>query len=97
MPFVETQDIKYIARLARLRLKEQDAERLAKQMDKILDYVHQLSSLDTKDVKPTSHIVGIKNVFRDDKVKPSISKEEVLRCAPVREGDFFKVPKVIEE
>lgn len=97
MPFVETQDIKYIARLARIRLKDEQLERLTKQMDKILDYVNQLTSLDTKDVSPTSHILGMKNVFRQDKVKPSIPKEEMLRLAPLKQGDFFKVPKVIEE
>lgn len=96
MPYVETQDVQYIAHLARIRLKREQIDRLTKQLDEILDYVNQLKSVDTENVQSTSHVLPIKNVFREDTVRRSILKEEALGNAPSIQGDFFKVPKVIE-
>ncbi len=65
-------------------------------MDSILSYMDKLNQLDTTDIDPTSHVLPIKNVFRKDEVRPSLSLEEALSNAPDRKNGFFRVPRVIE-
>ncbi|HNV86023.1 MAG TPA: Asp-tRNA(Asn)/Glu-tRNA(Gln) amidotransferase subunit GatC [Candidatus Omnitrophota bacterium] len=89
-------DIDRIAALARIKLKAEEKEKLAADLGNILSYVEKLSSLDTENVPPTSHVLAIENVFRKDVQTPQRIIEEVLAKAPEREGDFFKVPKVVE-
>lgn len=90
-------DIDKIAKLARISLKPEEKAKLAGDLEKILGHINELSKLDTKDVEPTSHVLPLENVFRDDVVKPSKVRDEVLDHAPKREGNFFKVPKIIGE
>ena len=89
-------DIDKVAELARLSLKPEEKEKIAKDLGSILQYVKQLESLDTREVEPTSHVLNLENVFRKDEVKPSEVRDEVLSHAPLRDGKFFKVPKVVE-
>lgn len=89
--------VRYVARLARIKLSEKEVKLFAQQLDQILAYVDKLKKLDVKDVPPTSHVMVLKNVFREDKTKPSLTKEEVLKNAPQKKNDFFKVPRIIEE
>ncbi len=89
-------DIAKIAKLARLNLKPEEKGKLAKDLEAILGYVRKLDSLNTQNVPPTSHVLDLGNVFRQDEVKPSRVREEALNHAPSREGKFFKVPKVVE-
>lgn len=93
---ITKQDVEYVAKLARLKLSEKEKEKFAKQLDQILKYVDKLNELDTKKVKPTSHVLSLKNVFREDKVGKSLKVEKVLENAPEKAKGFFKVPKVIE-
>ncbi|MFH1867450.1 MAG: Asp-tRNA(Asn)/Glu-tRNA(Gln) amidotransferase subunit GatC [Candidatus Omnitrophota bacterium] len=88
--------IKYVAELARLKLKPEEEELFASQLNDILKYMDKLNKLDTKDVEPMSHAASLGNVFREDKVKDSLPNSEALKNAPSKEGKFFKVPKVIE-
>ena len=88
--------IEKIADLARLNLKPEEKAKLAGELDAILNYVKGLDKLDTKNVEPTSHVLNIENVFREDEVKPSATRDEVLKHAPLAEGKFFKVPKVVD-
>jgi len=90
-------EIGLIAELARLSLKPEEKEKLKKDLESILAYVEQLNSVPTRDVEPTSHVLNLENVFREDKIISSEVREEVLKHAPHREGNFFKVPKVIEQ
>ena len=92
---VPIEEVEHIARLARLELTEQEKERYSVQLGQILEYMEQLSKLDLKDVPPTSHILPLKNVFREDVVKESLPQEEALRNAPQKEGGYFKVPKAL--
>lgn len=85
-----------IAELARLHLKPNEREKLAKDLESILAYVDQLKELNTDRVEPTSHVLPIENIFRKDEAKPSNVRDEVLNHAPKRESNFFKVPKIIE-
>lgn len=89
-------DIEKIAELARLSLKPDEKKKLAGELSAILEYVKKLEALDTKNVPPTSHVLNMENVFREDEVKPSHVRDKALEHAPQKEGKFFKVPKTVE-
>lgn len=88
--------VEYVANLARLNLTEQEKERLTEDMADILAYVDKLNELDTSGVEPTSHVIPIYNVLREDVVKESYDREIILENAPSKEDGCFKVPKVVE-
>ncbi|MBU4128915.1 Asp-tRNA(Asn)/Glu-tRNA(Gln) amidotransferase subunit GatC [bacterium] len=96
MSKITKQDVEYVAKLARLKLSEKEKEKFAKQLDQILKYVDKLNESDTEKVKPTSHVLPLKNIFREDKVGKSLKVEKVLENAPEKTRGFFKVPKVID-
>ena len=89
-------DIDKVAELARLSLRPEEKAKLAKDLKSILQYVKQLESLDTSNVEPTSHVLNLENVFRKDEVNPSEVRDEALAHAPLKDGKFFKVPKIVE-
>ena len=86
-----------LARLARLELSPEEKERMRGQLDAILGYVDQLQRIDTTDVPPTSHVLPLANVFREDEVRPSWPAEAMLANAPDPDGDRFGVPRILEE
>lgn len=90
-------EVLHVARLARLSMTEAEADHLREQLDGILGYIRQLDALDTKDVIPTSHAVKMGTPFREDTVLPFGDKEAILSNAPDREGDYFRVPRIIED
>ncbi|PYR52998.1 MAG: Asp-tRNA(Asn)/Glu-tRNA(Gln) amidotransferase subunit GatB [Acidobacteria bacterium] len=94
---IEMQDVEDVARLARLELSPEEGERMREQLDRILGYIDKLRQLDTAGVEPTSHAVPMVNVFRDDEPRPCLSPEEMLANAPDRSGEFFRVPRIIED
>ena len=89
--------IEKIAELARLHLKPEEQEKLKMDLESILSYVEKLESLDTSQVEPTSHVLNLQNVFRADVVHPSDVRDKALNHAPLRDGKFFKVPKVVDK
>ena len=90
-------DVKYTAKLARIEMSEKELENFASQLDDILKYMKKLEELDTDKVKPTSHVLDINNVMREDKLtNESLTNEEALKMAPKKENGFFKVTKIIE-
>jgi aspartyl-tRNA(Asn)/glutamyl-tRNA(Gln) amidotransferase subunit C len=89
-------DVEHIAHLARLRLSEAEKEKFGAQLSSILAYVEKLNELDTSGVEPTSHVLAIGNVMRDDALRPSLSADEALLNAPDRADNFYRVPKIIE-
>lgn len=93
---VSKKDIESVAVLSRLHIEEEAREEYAAQMDKILTYMENLSALDTSEVRPTTYALPMQNVFREDEVKPSLDREAALSNAPLREDNYFKVPKVLE-
>jgi len=94
---IDKKVVKHVALLSRLELDDKDLELYSSQLAAILSYINKLDEIDTKDVQPTSHpLSSLKNVFRKDILKKSLDMDEVLKNAPAREGDFFKVPQVIE-
>jgi len=88
-------NIERVAELARLNLKPEEKQKLAKDLGAILDYVKKLEKLDTSKVEPTSHVLNMENVFRADEARPSNAAEKALEFAPETEGSFFKVPKIV--
>lgn len=93
---ISVKDVEYLALLARLKLNPEELERFSKELGEILAYVEKLKTAKTEGIPPTSHVLNLSNVFREDKVKPSLTPEEALANAPSKEGPFFKVPKIIE-
>ncbi|PIQ95229.1 MAG: Asp-tRNA(Asn)/Glu-tRNA(Gln) amidotransferase GatCAB subunit C [Nitrospirae bacterium CG11_big_fil_rev_8_21_14_0_20_41_14] len=93
---ISKEEIEHIAVLARLSLPEEEKELFGSQLSSILDYMEKLNELDTKGIEPTSHVLTLSNVMRDDIPRPSIPKEDVLMNAPDHTEKFFRVPKIIE-
>jgi len=89
--------VRKVAKLARLELTEAEVEEFTGQLSAILEYMAKLNELDTTDVEPLAHCLPISNVLREDQVKESLGTETTLANAPQRDGDFFKVPKILDE
>ena len=86
----------HVARLARLDISGEEADKMQIQLGEILGYISLLDELDLSDVPPTSHVIEMVNVMRDDEVKLSLPVEKGLSNAPAKEGTTFKVPRIIE-
>ncbi|MCX8131644.1 MAG: Asp-tRNA(Asn)/Glu-tRNA(Gln) amidotransferase subunit GatC [Clostridia bacterium] len=93
---ITRETIEHVANLARLNLSEQEKEKLTSEMGNIIAYVDKLNELDTGSIQPTSHVLPVKNVFREDKTEKSYDREKILANAPSQEDGCFKVPKVVE-
>jgi aspartyl-tRNA(Asn)/glutamyl-tRNA(Gln) amidotransferase subunit C len=89
-------DIEKVAKLARLQLSGEEKEVFGNQLEQILAHMEELNRADTAGVEPTSHAIPIYNVFREDVVRPSCPREEVLGIAPEEEDHHFRVPRIIE-
>lgn len=93
---VSKEEVHYVAHLARLKLSDEEAERLVGDMNRILDYVSTLQELDTEDVEPLEHVIDLEYRLRDDKAGEPLSHEDALKNAPDADSDYFRVPRVIE-
>ncbi len=94
---ITREDVEHVAELARLDLSAGEKETFIAQLNDILTYVNKLNELDTAGVEPTSHVIPMSNVFREDEVRPSYDRALVLQNAPDESHFFFKVPRIIEE
>ena len=94
---VSREEVLHVARLARLELSEAELERMREQLNAILGYIDRLKELDVSGVEPTSHVVPLVDVMRDDEPAPSLPPEAMLQNAPDRVGDLFRVPRIIED
>jgi aspartyl-tRNA(Asn)/glutamyl-tRNA(Gln) amidotransferase subunit C len=92
---LSTEEVRYIAGLARLALDDDEVERLAPQLGQILEYAEQVGEVAAGDVPPTSHPYPLRNVERADEVRPSLSREDLLAGAPEVEDDRFAVPRIV--
>lgn len=93
---VTLQDVEHIAKLARLELTDEEKETFTEQMNALLRYAEKLNELQTDDVEPTTHVLPVVNVMREDQIRPSWPLEEVLKNAPEQEEGQFLVPPVLE-
>ena len=88
-------DIEHVAKLARLKLTDAEKERFSKQMGTVIKYIEKLSELDTKNVEPTAHVLGLNNVFRDDAVKKPLTVQDPINDSPAHSKGHYEVPKII--
>ena len=89
-------EVKHVANLARLAITEEEAEKLTNDLDAIISFAEELNELDTENVEPTSHVLDMKNIIREDVSKPGLPVEEVLKNAPDHENGQIRVPAIIE-
>lgn len=94
---ITADQVRHVAKLSRLQLTDEQIEQFRRQLGAILAYVDTLGELDTSDVEPTAHVLGLTNVLRDDAVRDSLGTQKALANAPQRDESFFAVPKVIDE
>jgi len=94
---IDHAQVRKVAKLSRLDLTEAEIAEFASQLSAILDYVEKMNELDTESVEPLAHCLPISNVFREDSVKESLGTEKTLANAPKRDGEFFKVPKILDD
>lgn len=92
---IDISEVQHIARLARLKLPEDQVPQLTGQINQILDYVDKLSELDTTGIEPMAHALSLDTPYREDAARSSLEVEDSLSNAPSRQGSFFQVPKVI--
>lgn len=90
-------DVADLARLARIELSDAELAHLAPQLDVILESVARVSEVAAEDIPPTSHALPLTNVFRDDALRPSLPRDQVLAGAPASELDRFRVPRILGE
>lgn len=93
---ISEEEVRKIAKLAKLRLTDQEVQLYRSQFVKILDAIDELKSADTSHVPPTASVLGLTNVLREDEPQPFAARERLLEIAPERDGPYYKVPKVIE-
>ncbi len=93
---ISRDEIRHVALLARLALDPAEEDAMTATLDAILTYMEKLGELDTSDVEPTAHILELPQAWRDDIVTNAPDTDALLANAPARDGDFFRVPKIIE-
>jgi len=93
---ISREEVEHVAHLARLGLSEEEVGTLQEQLSAILEHMRTINELDTSHIEPTAQVIPLRNVMRDDEPAPSLSREQVLSNAPDRDGDFFRVPPVLE-
>jgi aspartyl-tRNA(Asn)/glutamyl-tRNA(Gln) amidotransferase subunit C len=93
----DTIDVRYVAKLARIALTDEEVDRFGAQLLDLLAHVDALSELDVNVVAATAQVVESRNVQRDDVPSPCLDRETVLSQAPQRQGGFFRVPRIIAQ
>ena len=89
---IDRDQVLHVARLARLRLSEDEIESMSRELSTVLDHIEKISELDLDGVEPTSHVVELENVLREDVPRPSLPREKALEQAPDSDGAGFRVP-----
>ncbi len=94
---ITTEDVAHVAQLARLKLTDEELERFTEQLAAVLEHARDVEALDTEGVPPTAHPLPLRNVLREDRVRDSLDRAEVLAAAPSVEADRFRVPRILGE
>ncbi len=93
---ISREQVEHVAHLARLGLSDEEIDLFQQQLSQVLVHMQALDTVDTSAIPPTAQVIPLSSIMRDDVVRPSLPVEDVLRNAPRREGDFLKVPPVLE-
>lgn len=91
---ITEKEVKHVAKLARLKLTEEEKSRYTEQFSSIIEYFNQLKEVNTENVPTMDHTLPLKNVMRDDQPELSNNRSKILQNAPVEEEGYFKVPKI---
>lgn len=94
---IDSQTVDKLANLAKLEFDEDGKKEIAKDLNRIVEFVEKLSELDTTNVEPLIYLSEDTNVMRDDVVKQETTQQEALKNVPVKDSDYIKVPKVIDK
>ena len=97
MSRITSDDVRKVSKLARLDIPDSDIEKYSNQLEEILEYIAQLEKIDTADVPPTTRAVEVINVLREDIVEATNVRDQLLNLAPKREGEFYRVPKILSD
>jgi aspartyl-tRNA(Asn)/glutamyl-tRNA(Gln) amidotransferase subunit C len=97
VPSISRDEVAHLARLARLGVTDDELDTFAGQLDVILSSVAQIGEVAAEDIPPTSHAVPLTNVFRDDVIRPGLTRQEALDGAPAVEENRFRVPRILGE
>jgi aspartyl-tRNA(Asn)/glutamyl-tRNA(Gln) amidotransferase subunit C len=89
---IERDQVLHVAKLARLRIEDDEVEPMSGELSAILDHIEQIDELDLDDVEPTTHVVALENVLRPDEPRPGLQRERALEQAPDTDGTGFRVP-----
>jgi aspartyl-tRNA(Asn)/glutamyl-tRNA(Gln) amidotransferase subunit C len=89
---IDREQVLHVAKLARLRLSDEEVDRMSDELSSILEHVERINELDLEGVEPTSHVVDVENVLRPDEPRPSLPRERALENAPEATDDGFRVP-----
>ena len=94
---LELETVEHIAALARVGLTPEELERMRDQLSDVLDHISMLQEVNTDDILPTAQVIQLQNVMRDDVVRPSLPREQVLLNAPDQEDGYFRVNAVLDQ
>ncbi len=97
MERIKSSDVRHVAKLAELDFSDEEVEKITPQLDKILDHVARISTVDTEGVSSTSHVMDINNVLREDEVTKPVSQEEALKNATHKKDGYFKAPRILKK
>lgn len=96
MARISREDVERLANISRLYIPEEKIEQMTEELNKMMEFAHTLQEVDTTGVEPTTHVIQLKNVLRDDTPEPGMDRELLLKNAPEHEDGQFKVPSVLD-
>ncbi|QXE02407.1 aspartyl/glutamyl-tRNA(Asn/Gln) amidotransferase subunit C [Terribacillus aidingensis] len=96
MSEITKEQVLHVAHLARLAITDEEAEKMTKELDAIIGYAELLNELDTDNVEPTTHVLDLKNVMREDEPRKWIDREDALKNAPDEKNGQFRVPSILD-
>lgn len=96
MSRISKEEVKHVANLARLAITEEETEMFTNQLDAIIKFAEQLNELDTTGVEPTTHVLEMKNILREDKAEKGLPVEDVVKNAPDHKDGYIRVPSILE-
>lgn len=96
MSRISKEEVKHVANLARLAITEDETEMFTNQLDAIITFAEQLNELDTTGVEPTTHVLEMKNILREDKAEKGLPVEDVVKNAPDHKDGYIRVPSILE-
>jgi len=92
---ISLHEVEHVAELCKLEITEEEKQQVAAALSAIVDYMEQLQEVDISNVAPTTHVLSLANVFREDELIPCLPREQALALAPESEDGFFKVPRIL--